>query len=96
VQRNVTGHYPVDVKTSSGDPSFALVLEGDNGTLYRKTYVFNGYRVNLVNTEAVPGAWLRECRSHGCGGAGPGGGGRVGRGTRESRKRSLSFLAGNS
>ena len=51
VQRNVTGHYPIDVNTSSGDPRFTLVLESDDGALYRKTYVFNGYRVNLVNTE---------------------------------------------
>ena len=54
IQRNVTGHYPVEVNTSSGDPSFALVMEGDNGALYRKTYVFNGYRVNLTNTERYP------------------------------------------
>ena len=51
IQRGVTGHYPVSVKTAGPDPSFALVLEGDDGALYRKTYVFNGYRVNLVNTE---------------------------------------------
>lgn len=51
IQRNVTGHYPVQVSTSGGDPRFTLVLEGDDGALYRKTYVFNGYRVNLVSTE---------------------------------------------
>jgi len=51
VQRNVTGHYPVEVNSSGAEPRFTLVLEGDDGTLYRKTYVFNGYRVNLANTE---------------------------------------------
>lgn len=50
VQRNVVGHYPVEVNASAENPSFALVLEDGDGTLYRKTYVFNGYRVNLVNT----------------------------------------------
>ncbi len=57
VLRNVTGYYPIEVNTSSGDPTFALVLEGDDGALYRKTYVFNGYRVNLVRTDPYqPGA----------------------------------------
>ena len=51
IQRNVTGHYPVEVNTSGEDPRFTLMVEADDGTLYRKTYVFNGYRVNLVNTE---------------------------------------------
>ena len=50
IQRNVTGHYPIDVNIAGTDPRFTLVLEGDDGSLYRKTYVFNGYRVNLVNT----------------------------------------------
>lgn len=60
VQRDVRGHYPVAIKTSGPDPSFALVLEGDDGQLYRKTYVFNGYRVNLVNTERYDGQQIAE------------------------------------
>ncbi len=56
VQRDVVGHYPIGVDTSGENPSFSLVLTGDDGQLYKKTYVFNGYRVNLVNTERyVPG-----------------------------------------
>lgn len=51
VQRNVTGHYPVEVNTVSGDPKFVLIMENDNGALYRNTYVFNGYRVNLLSSE---------------------------------------------
>jgi hypothetical protein len=56
IQRDVTGHYPISVDTSGENPSFSLVLDGDDGQPYKKTYVFNGYRVNLVNTERyVPG-----------------------------------------
>ena len=51
VQRNVTGHYPILVNTKGDNPTFTLVLEEDDGVLYRKTYAFNGYRVNLVNSE---------------------------------------------
>ena len=45
------GHYPISVDASGENPSFSLVLDGDDGQPYKKTYVFNGYRVNLVNTE---------------------------------------------
>ncbi len=51
VQRGVVGHYPVEVNTSGENPGFSLILEGDDGALYRKTYVFNGYRLNVVSTE---------------------------------------------
>jgi len=51
VQRNVTGHYPISVNTSGENPTFSLILEDQNGGLHRNTYVFNGYRVNLENSE---------------------------------------------
>ena len=31
---------------------FTLILEGDDGSLHKKTFTFNGYRVSLV--ESVP------------------------------------------
>lgn len=51
VQRNVIGHYPLTVNATGDNPSFTLILERDNGALVRNTYVFNGYRVNLVSSE---------------------------------------------
>jgi hypothetical protein len=50
IARAVVGHYPVEVNTSGPNPAFTLILEDDNGGLWRKKYVFNGYRVNLVET----------------------------------------------
>jgi hypothetical protein len=52
IQRDVVGHYPVVVDTSKEDPTFTLILEGDDGSLHKKTFIFNGYRVSLV--ESVP------------------------------------------
>jgi hypothetical protein len=49
IERDVIGHYPVEVDTSGPNPSFTLILEED-GNLWRKKYVFNGYRVNRVDT----------------------------------------------
>jgi hypothetical protein len=45
----VLGHYPVTVNTSGEDPTFTLILEGDDGSLHKKTFNFNGYRVSLVD-----------------------------------------------
>lgn len=50
IQRGVVGHYPIDVNTSGPMPSFTVVLEDENGNLFKKTYAFNGSRVNLVAT----------------------------------------------
>ena len=47
IQRNVKGFYPVEVKPGE-NPSFTLILEGDDGKLYRQTYAFEGYRVRLT------------------------------------------------
>ncbi len=51
IQRNVTGHYPVIVNNAGETPSFALILEDDDGKLVRKTYTYNGYRVTLRSAE---------------------------------------------
>lgn len=57
IERNVTGHYPVQVNTASGDPSFSVILEGNDGHLYRETYMFDSYRVHMTNKELYePGA----------------------------------------
>jgi hypothetical protein len=47
IQRKVKGFYPVEVK-SGENPSFTLILEGDDGKLYRQAYAFEGYRVRLT------------------------------------------------
>ena len=51
IERNVVGHYPVEVSTSGGDPIFSVVLEANDGGLYRKTYAFEGYRIRMVKRE---------------------------------------------
>lgn len=51
IERNVAGHYPVKVNTASGDPSFSVILEGNDGHLYRETYTFDSYRVHMTNKE---------------------------------------------
>jgi len=51
IERNVIGHYPTEVNTSNAEPSFSLILEADDGHLYRKTYSFEGNRVRMVNKE---------------------------------------------
>jgi hypothetical protein len=50
IARDVVGYYPVKVDASGPNPAFTLILEDDNGSRWRKKYVFNGYRVNLVET----------------------------------------------
>lgn len=51
IERNVIGHFPTEVSTSGADPNFSLILEADDGQLYRKTYSFEGNRVRIVNKE---------------------------------------------
>ncbi len=55
IQRNVEGHFPTEVNSSGENPSFTLLLDED-GKLYRKTYIFNGYRVQLVKSEPADAA----------------------------------------
>jgi hypothetical protein len=51
IERNVVGHYPVQVINSGALPSFSVVIEGVDGHLYRKTYSFDSYRIHMVNRE---------------------------------------------
>ena len=51
IERNIVGHYPVEVSTSASVPVFSVVLEGVDGLLYRKTYTFEGYRIRMLKKE---------------------------------------------
>jgi hypothetical protein len=50
IERDVVGHYPVEVNASAENPTFTLILDDDNGQTWKKTYAFNGYRVHLIDT----------------------------------------------
>ena len=52
VERNIVGHYPIEVHNAGADPSFSLFVERDDGHFYRKTYSFEGFRIRLANKEA--------------------------------------------
>ena len=52
IERDVVGHFPIQVDNSASVPRFALVLEGDDGHLYRKMYTFEGFRIRMVGKEA--------------------------------------------
>ena len=58
VERNVAGFYPVELaQVPSGDDSgFSLRVEDKDGTLYKRTYAFTGYRVRLISREPVTAA----------------------------------------
>jgi hypothetical protein len=56
IERNVVGHYPVEVNTSGSGPIFSVILEGNDGRLYRKTYTFEGYRIRMVKKEPYESA----------------------------------------
>lgn len=51
IERNVVGHFPVEANTSGSVPVFSVVLESNDGGLYRKTYTFEGYRIRMVKRE---------------------------------------------
>ena len=51
IERNVVGHFPVEVNTAGASPSFSLVVEGDDGGLVRKTYTFDSYRIRVAKRE---------------------------------------------
>jgi hypothetical protein len=51
IERNVVGYYPVQVSTADSSPSFSVVLEGNDGQRYRKTYSFEGFRIRMVKRE---------------------------------------------
>ncbi len=56
IERKVVGHYPVEVDNSGAVPRFSLILEGDDGHLFRKTYTFEGYRVRMVGKQPYQAA----------------------------------------
>jgi hypothetical protein len=56
IERKVVGHFPIQVDTSGAVPSFSLILEADEGHLFRKTYSFEGYRVRMVHKEPYEAA----------------------------------------
>jgi hypothetical protein len=47
-ERNLTGYYPVEAQRTPNGATFSVIVD-DNGSTVRKTYAFNGYRVNLIN-----------------------------------------------
>jgi hypothetical protein len=47
IERDVEGYYPVEA-TGGRSPRFSLILRGDDGNLYRKTYVMEGYLVRKI------------------------------------------------
>ena len=51
IERNVKGYYPVKAEATSGqdESAFSLVLEDKDGTPYKHTYGFSGYRVHMIS-----------------------------------------------
>ncbi len=50
IERRIEGYYPVEARKGT-DPTFSMVVRGDDGQTYRKTYAFAGYRVTLAKKE---------------------------------------------
>ena len=51
IERNLKGYFPVEVHpptAASPMPSFSLVIENKDGSLTRRTYAFQGYRVRVI------------------------------------------------
>lgn len=47
IERDVKGYYPIE--TRPGDkPSFTLLIEEEDGSVFKKTYAFEGYLVRLI------------------------------------------------
>ncbi len=53
IERNVVGHYPVQVISAGAMPSFSVIVEGNDDKLYRKTYSFDSYRIHMVSRDPV-------------------------------------------
>jgi hypothetical protein len=51
IERNVVGHFPVQVTTSGANATFSVVVEGTDGGLYKKTYAFQENRVRFLSRE---------------------------------------------
>jgi SH3-like domain-containing protein len=47
IERNVEGYYPIEVKQGA-TPTFSLILRGDDGKLYKKTWVLEGYLTRKI------------------------------------------------
>ncbi len=64
IERNIVGHYPVEVNTSGSVPIFSVLLDGSDGRLYRKTYTFEGYRIRMVKREPYESNAQAVARQH--------------------------------
>ena len=51
IERNVTGFYPIETHGAADQDvkSFSVVLQDKDGQRYKRTYAFNGYRVQMVS-----------------------------------------------
>jgi hypothetical protein len=51
IERNVKGYYPVETQDVPGqdEKAFSLVLQDKDGTLYKRTYAFSGFRVRMIS-----------------------------------------------
>ncbi len=55
VERNVSGFYPVQLTGVPGseEKGFSLVMQDNDGKLYKRTYAFASYHVRMVSKEPV-------------------------------------------
>ena len=60
IERNVAGHFPIEVRTSGVVPSFRVIVEAADGKLVRKTYSFEGYRIRVMQKEPLDAPRLNE------------------------------------
>jgi hypothetical protein len=51
IERNVVGHFPVQVNSSGENATFSVVVEGTDGGLYKKSYSFQENRVRFLTRE---------------------------------------------
>jgi hypothetical protein len=51
LERNMTGYYPVELASISGEPQngFTLLAKDKDGKVYKRTYGFTGFRVKLLS-----------------------------------------------
>ncbi len=50
IERKVIGYFPV-IAQPGATPKFTLIMQGDDGKLYRYHFIFDTYRVRLVSKE---------------------------------------------
>ena len=50
IERNIEGYYPVEA-TAGSTPKFSLILRGEDGKLYKKTWMMEGYMTRKVGEE---------------------------------------------